>query len=130
MHPHRLSRVTIHGFKSINDCDLELSELNILIGPNGAGKSNFIDFFRLVHHISQHKLQLFVSKQGGPDALLHFGRKRTELLSAIFFFGLDTYAFTLEATNDNRMMLAEEKLQGQNEEVDLGAGHFETKVED
>ncbi len=76
----QLSRIVLKGFKSIASCDLQLSQLNVLIGCNGAGKSNFIGFFRMVQQILEENLQLFVSRQGSPDSLLHFGRKTTEQL--------------------------------------------------
>ena len=130
MNEYQLSRVVLRGFKSIQACDLELRELNVLIGPNGAGKSNFISFFRLIQHMLDGKLQLHVSKQGGPDALLHFGRKRTEKLSAELYFGNNGYKFTMEPTQDNRMMFAEEKfwwnLRG---DWPISSGHFESEVE-
>lgn len=60
---NQLSRIFLHGFKSIRECDLKLKELNILIGPNGAGKkSNFIGFFRLIQQMLEGNLQLYVSK--------------------------------------------------------------------
>jgi predicted ATPase len=34
MNPKQLSRIVLHGFKSIQDCDLELAAINVLIGPN------------------------------------------------------------------------------------------------
>jgi predicted ATPase len=86
MNPNQLSRIVLRGFKSIRECDLELKEMNVLIGPNGAGKSNFIEFFKLVQQILEGNLQRYVGLQGGPDALLHFGRKKTEHLSAVLFF--------------------------------------------
>jgi len=76
----QLSRIVIQGFKSIAECELELGALNVLIGCNGAGKSNFIGFFRMVQQLLEEKLQLYVGKQGGPDAILHFGRKTMSLL--------------------------------------------------
>ena len=130
MNPNQLSRIVLRGFKSIHECDLELKELNVLIGPNGAGKSNFIGFFRLIQQMLEGKLQLYVSKQGGPDALLHFGRKKTEKLCAELYFGNNGYKFILEPTQDNRMMFAEENfwwnLRG---DWNISSGHFETKVE-
>jgi predicted ATPase len=130
MNPNQLSHIVLHGFKSIRECDLELKELNVLIGPNGAGKSNFIGFFRLIQHMLEGKLQLYVSKQGGPDALLHFGRKKTEQLSAELYFGNNGYKFTLEPTHDNRMMFSSEslwwKVSGDNK---VGSGHFESHIE-
>ena len=41
----QLSRIVIRGFKSIQNCDIELNRINIMIGSNGAGKSNFISAF-------------------------------------------------------------------------------------
>ncbi|MCW6038408.1 AAA family ATPase [Spirulina subsalsa FACHB-351] len=37
---NRLQELTLNGFKSIKEMDLQLQPLNILIGANGAGKSN------------------------------------------------------------------------------------------
>ena len=72
----KIYQLTLRGYKSIRELeDFDLHNLNILIGANGAGKSNFIGFFRLVNAMYQQQLQLYVQKQGGPDALLHFGRK-------------------------------------------------------
>jgi len=126
----QLSRIVLRGFKSIRECDLELIDLNVLIGPNGAGKSNFVGFFRLIQQILEKKLQLYVSKQGGPDSLLHFGRKKTESFDAELFFGNNGYKFTLEATLDNRMMFAYEGFWWNiRKDWEIGAGHFETKVD-
>ncbi len=130
MNPNQLSRIVLHGFKSIRECDLELKELNILIGPNGAGKSNFISFFRLIQQMLEGNLQRYVGKQGGPDALLHFGRKKTENLSAELYFGNNGYEFILEPTQDNRMMFASESLWWNvSGDKSLGSGHFESAAE-
>ena len=130
MNPNQLSRIVLRGFKSIRECDLELKELNVLIGPNGAGKSNFLGFFRLIQQMLESKLQLFVSKHGGPDSLLHFGRKKTKTLDAELYFGNNGYKFSLEPTKDNRMMFAAEKFWwNQHGDWDIGSGHFETQVE-
>ncbi len=130
MNPHQLSRIVLRGFKSIRECDLELKELNVLIGPNGAGKSNFIGFFRLIQQMLEGRLQLSISKQGGPDALLHFGRKKTEKLTTELYFGSNGYKFVLEPTQDNRMMFAEEKFWWNvSGDWDISSGHFETKVD-
>ncbi|SFL08251.1 AAA domain, partial [Pseudomonas sp. NFACC52] len=62
----QLSRLTLKGYKSIAECDIELGKLNVLIGANGAGKSNFIGFFRLISRILDEQLQLSVGAAGGP----------------------------------------------------------------
>lgn len=38
-----LTRLIIKNFKSIYNCDISLSELNVLIGENGTGKTNILD---------------------------------------------------------------------------------------
>ena len=123
----QLSSIMLRGFKSIASCDLELSQLNVLIGCNGAGKSNFIGFFRMVQQILEQNLQVFVSRQGSPDSLLHFGRKSTEYLEMELYFGDNGYFATLEPTQDNRLMFAKESFWSHSTgERELGRGHFET----
>ncbi|AUT04706.1 chromosome segregation protein SMC (plasmid) [Nostoc sp. CENA543] len=125
----QLSRIVLKGFKSIAKCDLELSRVNILIGANGAGKSNFIGFFRMVGQLLEENLQVFVSRQGSPDAILHFGRKTTEQLEFQLYFGNNGYFATLEPTQDNRLMFAKESFWWNvNGEHEIGRGHFETKA--
>ncbi len=131
MNSSQLSRVVLRGFKSIRECDLSLGALNVLIGPNGAGKSNLVLFLRLVQQIVGRNLQLFAGKQGGPDALLHFGRKRTERLSAELHWGSDGYGFALEATKDNRMIFASERHWSDACGIhSTRGGYFESTLED
>lgn len=128
--PNQLSHLVLHGYKSIVECDIELGRLNVLIGANGAGKSNFIGFFRLIQRVLDGQLQLTVGEMGGPDALLHFGRKKTEELSAELYFGNNGYRFKLKPTQDNRMMFAHEALWwNQHGEWRPRSGHFETYAE-
>lgn len=125
---NQLSRLVLKGYKSIAECELSLGAVNVLIGANGAGKSNFIGFFKLMGRLLDEQLQVYVGDAGGPDAVLHFGRKRTEFLDAELYFGNNGYRFKLKATQDNRLMFAHEALwwnmQG---ESHAASGHFETR---
>ncbi|ASF44855.1 AAA family ATPase [Methylovulum psychrotolerans] len=104
-----VSSLTIMGYKSIRELrDFPLNNLNVLIGANGAGKSNFIGFFRLLAEIVGQNLQVYVQKQGGPDALLHFGRNVTNELSAEINYAGNAYRFGLIPTNDNRLIFLAE----------------------
>ena len=38
-----LTRIVIDGFKSIEHCDISLSEMNIFLGENGSGKTNLLE---------------------------------------------------------------------------------------
>lgn len=127
---NQISRMILHGYKSIAECDLELGKLNVLIGANGAGKSNFIGFFRLISRILDQQLQASVGSAGGPDALLYFGRKKTEQLSAELYFGNNGYKFILTPTQDNRMMFANECLWwNMHGDWRPQSGHFESYAE-
>lgn len=126
----QLSRLILNGYKSIEQCDINLTKLNVLIGANGAGKSNFIGFFRLISRILDEQLQVTVGLEGGPDALLHFGRKKTESMTADLRFGGNGYNFSLVPTQDNRMMFQKEALWW-NVRGDWRpmSGHFESYAE-
>ena len=126
----QLTSLKIEGYKSIKACDLKLGALNVLIGANGAGKTNFISFFRLIGEILIGNLQRTIAKQGGPDVLLRHGRKVTEAINTEIYFGNNGYQFSLEPTNDNRMMFANEAFwwNVSGPKV-LGAGHFESQAD-
>lgn len=127
---NQLSKLILHGYKSIASCEIELGKLNVLIGANGAGKSNFIGFFRLIGKILDQQLQSVVGTSGGPDAMLHFGRKKTEELSAELYFGNNGYKFKLKPTQDNRMMFSRESLWwNMHGDWRPESGHFESYVE-
>ena len=128
--PKQISRLVLHGYKSIARFDLKLGRINLLIGANGAGKSNLIGFFRLITRILDQQLQIAVGLAGGPDALLHFGRKKTEELKAELYFGNNGYRFTLRPTQDNRMIFAREALWwNRHGEWRPESGHFESYAE-
>lgn len=125
----QLSRVVVKGFKSIADCDLDLGPLNILIGSNGSGKSNFIGFFHMIQQILLGNLQMYVSRKGGPEAILHFGRKTTEQLQFALYFRTTGYLATLEPTLQNRLMFSGESLwESRLGTRSIGSGHLETST--
>lgn len=70
--------------------------------------------------------------QGGPDALLYFGRETTNCLHAEFSFEKNGYQFDLVPTNDNRLIFRDEisKFFGHHKPDDLskslGSGHAES----
>jgi predicted ATPase len=127
--------LSIAGYKSIRELrNFELRDLNVLIGANGAGKSNFINLFRMLAEMYEQGLQLYVQTQGGPDALLHFGRETTERLHAEFYFANNGYKFDLVPTTDNRLIFEREiswfggVYYPGNSSAVLGSGHDESKL--
>ena len=109
----RLEHLTVRGFKSIRALEnFELRSLNVLIGANGAGKSNLLSLFMMLSNLSQKRLQFFIRAEGGPDALLFGGRRRTSTLEAALSFenGRYQYRFSLEPVADTVVFGGEEIL--------------------
>jgi predicted ATPase len=127
----QISRLAINGFKSIEKIDLEMAPINIMIGANGAGKSNFISFLRMINSLVKGELQSYTGLSGGPDAVLHYGRKTTPVMEGKLYFGETGYFFQLKPTVDNRLMFSDEALwRDDSGEFHPGAGGFETKFTD
>lgn len=103
----QLSQITISGFKSIKQCDIEFGKVNVLIGSNGAGKSNFISAFTLLQNILSQNLQVFVA-QSGMNSLFYNGRKVTDEIDFEVYFGNNSYGFVLIPTDDNRLIFRKE----------------------
>ena len=142
----QIQKLTVKGYKSIKSLeDFELRALNVLIGANGAGKSNFIGMFKFLHEMYEQQLQIYVQKQGGIDAMLHFGRLETPRLEMAFSFSVAShralqqgYRFRLLPSADNRFLFESEdcqffgsdELRVMNPNRRLGAGHAEARLKD
>lgn len=103
----QLSRISISGFKSIKQCDIQFRKVNVLIGSNGSGKSNFISAFTLLQNILSENLQVFVA-QSGINSFFYNGRKVTDEIDFEVYFGNNSYGFVLIPTDDNRLIFREE----------------------
>lgn len=130
---HKISRLTIEGFMSIQNLDrLELRDLNVLIGPNGAGKSNFVSFFYLLREMIEGRLQNWISERGGSDRILSYGVKETRLFKSRIDFGQNGYGFILRPNVEAKLYFEDERLiysGGLDDSgLPLGSGHFEAKL--
>lgn len=90
-----LESIEVEGYKSIRAAKIDLGPVNVLIGANGAGKSNLLGVFGLLADLADQRLQLHIGRQGGADAILHFGRKKTSLLRIRTRFGFAAYEAVL-----------------------------------
>lgn len=138
----RLTRLDIHGFKSIRDLtELTLGPLNVLIGANGSGKSNLISFFKMLNWmvVSPGDLQFYVGKIGGANALLHDGAGVTPQIKAGLTFqtenGVNEYSFRLSHAAPDTLIFAEERYRYTPNDfsrtrtwIPLGAGHREANI--
>lgn len=134
-----IERMTIKGYKSIREMELDLRPLNILIGANGAGKSNFISIFKFLHELASENLQLHVAKAGGVDTVLYFGQQVTNQLYLHVQFAkyqeglVNAYDCTLVPSTEDVFVFANEHAYFHNRKqhphpyaLSLGGGRLET----
>ena len=131
---NKVKFLSIQSFKSIKSLNkFEPRPLNVLIGQNGVGKTNFLDLFRALGYVANQRFQIFVSQQGGPDALLFGGRKRTKAIKAELDFGSTVYKFSLIPSGD-RLIFDPEEICFSDSDLHastyfLGNGHEESKLD-
>ena len=133
-----LRRISIKGFKSIRELDLEILPVNVLVGANGAGKSNLISFFKLLNEMMGGRLQQHIAESGRAQSVLHFGPKETPQMEASLEFdldnGVDEYSMRLFHAAGDKLIFAEEALTfcatgyPTPKKRSLGAGHEETQI--
>jgi len=140
-HPF-LNSISLSGYKSIKNLDLDLTPINVLIGANGSGKSNLISLFKMLRSMMQYpgKLRIFVGQAGGASSLLFEGPKQTHQIQATLGYntqsGQHDYAFKLSyVPGKDELIFLEEKYRflpnSLNENVDwriLGEGHQEAEL--
>jgi predicted ATPase len=136
-----LKCVHIEGFRSIRTMaePLEFGPLTVLVGANGSGKSNLLSFFGMLNRLTQESLQNYIAKQGGANALLHFGPKMTKTLGGRLDFqsgtGITSYEFQLTHAHPDRLIFTREtvdyraeNLAPHHEPLSLDVGHRETAL--
>lgn len=114
----KLSKVTIRGYKSIafdKPVTLKLGDVSILLGANGAGKSNIISFFRMLGYMMSKSFGIYVEKSGTANSLLHYGSKKTPVMSGTLEFtddkSVDSYHFSLSNAAPDRLIVTEESIK-------------------
>ena len=118
---HKLTKITIKGFKSIafdKPITLDIGSTNILLGANGAGKSNIISFFKMIGYMMNESLQQFIAQSGTNQKFLYYGSKKTPTLTAeIRFDGKDSYdiyRFSLTNAVQDRLIISSEEIEWKN----------------
>lgn len=105
-----INQISIKGYKSIKQLDLELKPVNILLGANGVGKSNFVSIFSLIRNIYNKNLQNYIQAKGGADSLLHFGSKVTSDIDVSISFenGSNLNKFSISLVNGQDSLFIKE----------------------
>ena len=109
-----LRQVTLQNYKSIGQCKVDLSELNVLVGANGTGKSNFIDAISLVSESLSETLDYAIRHRGGINEV----RRRSGGHPSHFAIGLRlrlddevnaSFAFRIGALSEGRSAYSRSK---------------------
>jgi len=114
----KLREVTIKGYKSIafdKPVTLKLGDVSILLGANGAGKSNIIGFFRMLSYMMSKSFGRYVEMEGTSNSLLHYGAKKTPVMSGTLKFAANNsenaYQFSLSNATPDRLIITEERIK-------------------
>lgn len=133
----KIEQINLRNYKSIRELDLTFGQINIMIGGNGVGKSNLISYFKFLNRIINQQLTIHVSRNGGGNSFLYFGRKVSSSLSAEIIFGngpyKNAYSFTLEPDTEDQFYFSKEHIsfdKGINNwsRYSLGEGQKETQL--
>jgi predicted ATPase len=140
-----LSKLSIRGFKSIAQAEIDFGARTILIGPNGAGKSNLLAGLRLLQMLASRSLGLLTRRAGGAAALFFRGPKVTASIELqVNFVQVQpgnndkgyAYRAILGRSADNTFFFYQERCGYRSDPgcdfdwVDLGTGHLESKLGD
>lgn len=114
---NKIKSLEIRGYKSVsfdNPLSITLGDINILLGANGAGKSNIISFFKMLSYMMSGRFEEYVARTGSNQTFLHFGSKKTPLITAKLKFessqAYDEYSFTLTTATPNRLIIKDETI--------------------
>ncbi|MBL7127078.1 MAG: AAA family ATPase [Dehalococcoidales bacterium] len=66
-----IKKLIVSNFRSFDNIDVDLHDLNVVIGANASGKSNFIQIFKFLKDVSEFGLDNAISMQGGAEYLLN-----------------------------------------------------------
>jgi len=121
---NRLNRLSVRGFKSIRELDLELGTVNVLIGGNGAGKSNLLSLLRMLRAMATGDFQEWIARAGGAKSVLHYGPKVTPAMEVGLEFqvGSDSgsYHARLASAPVDTLVFAQEDLLGTGQQGNVG----------
>jgi predicted ATPase len=129
-----LKTLEIAGFKSIYNQKIPFQNITAIIGANGSGKSNLLSFFKMINNIMTGALQQFVGKEGSAQSLLHYGSKKTPVLTAALEFcndaNTDIYSFSLVKAVQDTLIFSEESITWNGIKHELAGGQKETMLQD
>jgi len=128
-----LKSLSLSGWKSIRQAQIDFGRVTVLIGANGSGKSNFISFFKLMNALAEGRLKSFVTTAGGSNSLLYYGAKTTrqivfDLVLGNGLAGFGKYQGQLADTVPDQLIFTQENAGGQGGVNTLITGGTESQL--
>jgi predicted ATPase len=140
--PPFVVRVRIQNYRSIRACDVSLGKLAVLVGPNGSGKSNFLDALRFTADALSTTLDNALRDRGGINEVRRRSGGHPNHFAIRVDFRLPSgsyghYAYKVGALRPGGFSVTDEdcvvrstELGGGESRYHLGAGGFETSVDE
>ncbi len=72
----KLEKISVKGFRRLQNIDLEMRELTVMIGANGAGKTSFLDILSTLAASANGKLSERLQLKGGLNEILTRGKAK------------------------------------------------------
>src|SRR5215217_5540000 len=71
-----IQRISVRGYRSIHELDLELGRVNVVVGPNGSGKTNLYRALLLLSSAAAGTLARTIAEEGGMPSLMWAGPRK------------------------------------------------------
>lgn len=112
--PRLIKKIVLRNYKSIANCDVDLTDFTLIVGPNGAGKSNFIDAIRLVADGLHTTLEHAIRSRGGINEVRRRSGGHPTHFNVAFHLNLGTtgdafFAFQVGAKERGGFVVQREK---------------------
>ncbi|MEA5485510.1 MULTISPECIES: AAA family ATPase [Pseudanabaena] len=72
----KFERISIKGFRRLQQVDLDMRDLVVMIGANGSGKTSFLDAMSMLADSASGKLHESLQSKGGLNEILTRGRSQ------------------------------------------------------
>jgi predicted ATPase len=93
----KFEKISIKGFRRLQNVDLEMRDLVVMIGANGSGKTSFLDAMSMLAASASGKLHESLQNKGGLNEILTRGRsQKLEILLSMRANDKDTLQYSLE----------------------------------